>query len=340
MPAEPSWWYQRPGLAARVLSPVAAIYGAFSARRLGRDPVMISKLPVICIGNFTAGGAGKTPASAMIVKRLVAMGRSPAILTRGYGGRQRGPHWVTADDHAADVGDEPLLHAKHAPVMVAKDRVAGARAIEADARADVIVMDDGLQNPSLAKTLSVAVVDGARAFGNGHVIPAGPLRAPLERQLAHVDAIVFNGPATSSAERSATTDAIHALRRDLPLLHATLVPATAARQMTGQRVVAFAGIGHPQRFFATARSLGAVIAAEVPYPDHHAYTAADAARLLGRADSLRARLVSTAKDYVRLLGHPGLARLAEATFVIDVDMVAGPSSSVLLDELLWRALSQ
>ncbi len=316
---------------------------------MAQAPRMISKLPVICVGNLTAGGAGKTPTTGMIVQRLIAFGHQPAILTRGYGGTQHGPHWVASSDSASAVGDEPLLHARLAPVMVARDRVAGARAIEADPRVDVIVMDDGLQNPSLAKSLTIAVIDGLRGLGNGHVIPAGPLRAPLDRQLAHVDAVLFNGPAMGSAHMRIDDDrrehmqrnhiggleaVLRSLRPDLPQLHGTLMPADTARQFGGQRVVAFAGIGHPKRFFDTVHYLNATTVAEVAFPDHHTYTAADAASLLDRANSAGARLVTTAKDHVRLSHGPHLVALAAAAFVIDVDMGLDAPSSEALDRLL------
>jgi len=394
VPAEPSWWYHRPnadsgagsgadpnpavghgasgngasdpgagwhGSAATALAPAAAIYGAITVRRMARAPEYVSALPVICVGNFTAGGAGKTPATAMIVARLIAMGRRPAILTRGYGGRTAGPHWVDADrvnadwviadrvdadwlietqDTAETVGDEPILHARRAPTLVARDRVAGARAIEANGRCDVIVMDDGLQNPALGKTLSIAVVDGARGFGNGRVIPAGPLRAPLDWQLRHVDAVLFNGapsPETIAAldRATATGGETRASGQQPARLFGRLEPdATIAARISGRRVVAFAGIGHPARYFETVRSLGADIAEAIPFPDHHPYTATDAARLQAAAARYGADLVTTEKDHVRLVGQPALAELAAAAIPIPVEMMLDPASIAALDQML------
>jgi tetraacyldisaccharide 4'-kinase len=313
-----------------------------------RAPDYVSALPVICVGNFTAGGAGKTPATAMIVARLIAMGRRPAILTRGYGGRTDGPHWVKAgwidadrvietQDTAETVGDEPMLHARRSPTLVARDRVAGARAMEADGRCDVIVMDDGLQNPALGKTLSIAVVDGARGFGNGRVIPAGPLRAPLDWQLHHVDAVLFNGapsPETIAALDRAIANSAR-VRQQPARLFARLEPdATVAARVSGRRVVAFAGIGHPGRYFETVRSLGADLAEAIPFPDHHPYTATDAAKLLAAAARYGADLVTTEKDHVRLVGQPGLAPLAATAIPIPVEMMLDTASNAALDQML------
>jgi tetraacyldisaccharide 4'-kinase len=304
-------------------------------------PRFVSALPVVCVGNFTAGGAGKTPVTALIARRLRARGHAPAVLTRGYGGTTRGPRWVDPTvDGAATVGDEPLLHARIVPTMVARDRVAGARAIEAYGGADVIVMDDGLQNARLGKTLSIAVVDGARGLGNRRVIPAGPVRAPLAVQAGLVDAIVLNGPATARTQR--TLDRLVALAgsrgRELPILLGRLVPApAAAAALAGARVVAFAGIGDPARFFTTLAEIGAEVVATVPYPDHAAYTAADARQLTAMAERLGAHLVTTEKDHVRLAGSDVLDALAAASSTVAVEMQLEPTSEAMLDLLLRRA---
>lgn len=337
MPNEPSWWYRPSGATARLLSPPAAVYGAIVSRRMSEGPRYRSRLPVICVGNFTAGGAGKTPVTAMIARRLIGIGQRPAILTRGYGGRERGPWWVDATADTADhVGDEPLLHARIAPTLVARDRVAGACEIERDGTATVIVMDDGLQNPHLAKTLGIAVVDGARGVGNGRVIPAGPLRAPLAVQLAHIGAIIVNGPASAgTASWLGSIGGAGAHGASVPILCGDLVPDTAAAALAGQRVVAFAGIGNPERFFATVRDLGAVVAEAVPYPDHHAFSARDAEHLLAASARLGgACLVTTEKDFVRMSGRPTLAGLAAESIAIPVEMRLDAASDRVLDRLL------
>ncbi|MGE0857147.1 MAG: tetraacyldisaccharide 4'-kinase, partial [Hyphomicrobiaceae bacterium] len=194
---EPSWWYEDETTAtARMLMPLARLYARAALRRLDHAQPYRSRLPVICIGNFTAGGTGKTPLTLHVARHLVHLGEQPAILTRGYGGKVSGAHWIDADRDRADVtGDEPLLLARAAPTLISRDRRAGAIAIEASGRdVSVIVMDDGLQNPALTKDLTIAIVDGTRGVGNGLVIPAGPLRAPLDRQLALADAILVNRP--------------------------------------------------------------------------------------------------------------------------------------------------
>lgn len=334
MPAEPSWWYRDPGAAARALSPVAAVYGAVASRRMLRAPELTSRLPVICIGNFTAGGAGKTPATAFVVRRLLAMGRKPAVLARGYGGRERGPRWVDPARDGADlVGDEPLLHAQLAPAVVARDRAAGARMIEDSGLADVIVMDDGLQNPALAKTLSIAIVDGARGVGNGLVIPSGPLRAPLALQVAQVDAVLFNGSVGDGMVHM-----LRDLRPEMPLMSGVLMPAQSCVGMSGLRAIAFAGIGHPDRFFETARSVGLDVVACVPFPDHHDYTTADAYGLLALAKRLGAILVTTEKDHVRMRRHrtakARVATLHEKSRTIPVEMQLESVSAATLERLL------
>lgn len=327
MPREPGWWYRPPGLTARALGPLAHIYGVIAARRLKHGTPYRSPLPVVCVGNFTAGGSGKTPFGVMLAQNLIARGERPAFLTRGFGGRERGPHWVdVARDSADAVGDEPLLLARVAPVMVSRDRPNGARAIEARGDATVIVMDDGLQNPALAKDLSLAVIDAARGFGNGRVIPSGPLRLPLGDQATLVHAVVFNGEA----------------RPDFAAELAQLVPVPQLRallegdRLEAGRYVAYAGIGHPARFFATARSLGATLVETVSFPDHARYTGADADRLLGLAQMHNARLITTEKDHVRLTGSVRLDALAAASAVLPVRMVLDPPSIAALSAMLER----
>jgi tetraacyldisaccharide 4'-kinase len=268
-----------------------------------KPPSATSPLPVICIGNFTAGGTGKTPLALLVADRLMRRGLTPVFLTRGYGSRVRSPTLVDSVRHgAADVGDEALLLARAARVMVAPDRTAGARAIpEAQLKADLIIMDDGLQNPSLAKDLRIAVVDGARGFGNGLVIPAGPMRAPLNVQLAHTDIVVVNG---RREDRDPIARAI-AHQFSGPVLSAHQAPAGDFSWLTGTPVVAFAGIGNPQRFFKLLQQLGAHLVEERSFADHHAFTDGEAANLLAAAQRHGATLVTTEKDFVRLARASG-----------------------------------
>jgi tetraacyldisaccharide 4'-kinase len=303
---EPPWWYaEDPSRLAKVLEPVGALYGRAAAARYVRASSYRSRLPTICIGNFTAGGTGKTPLAIHLCGRLKALGHQPVVLTRGYGGRLSGPLWVNAaSDVALDVGDEALLLARAAPTLLARDRRLGARAIEAGSvPASVIVLDDGLQNPALVKDLAIAVVDGSRGLGNGLVIPAGPLRAPLDFQLDLTDAVVVNEGAVADAARSVT----QWLRRRFagPVLRASVVPAATADWLRSTRVVAWAGIGAPQRFFTMLRALGAELAHSVAFRDHQMVGCADAERLLDLARRHRARLVTTEKDMVRLAGAAG-----------------------------------
>jgi tetraacyldisaccharide 4'-kinase len=301
---EPGWWYRtQPSLIARALAPVASVYGAIAVRRIHKAPSYRSPIPVVCIGNFTAGGTGKTPFALWLAERLQTRGLSVVFLTRGYGSTVRTEMSVDLSRHsAAEVGDEAMLLARAGPVMVSPDRAAGAKAILAEfPSAAVILMDDGLQNPALHKDLSIAIVDGARGFGNGRIIPAGPLRAPLAPQLARTDVIVVNG-------RREDRDAIErALAPEFsgPILSAWPEPAGATGWLNGVRVVAFAGIGNPARFFRLLEAAGAVLVARHAFADHHNFTDAEATRLISEAQTQGAQLVTTEKDLVRLVATDG-----------------------------------
>ena len=334
---EPTWWYgAADSLPARLLRPLARVYDWQAIRRMDQPAAYRSPLPVLCIGNFTAGGTGKTPLARACVAALAARGRTVAVLTRGYGGRSHGPRFVDMGlDRAEDVGDEPLLLAGDARVMVARDRVAGARAIEsATPTVDVIVMDDGLQNPSLAKDLSLAVIDGRRGVGNGRVIPAGPLRASLAAQLTRVDAIVVNLPPGLAGEDSV---ALTWLRQNFegPVLAARAEPAADTDALAGQAVVAFAGIANPGRFFDLLESHGAAIADRMVFADHHPFSDSDAERLLAAAAANNARLVTTEKDQVRLIGHGGArGRLRERVLALPIRLVFAERDRLRLEALL------
>lgn len=303
---EPSWWYaQEPGPLAGLLQPLGQLYGWIAQVRYERTEPYRSRLPVVCVGNFTAGGTGKTPLTLHLCRLLLAKGQHPVALTRGYGGNLPGPYWIdAARDHAVAVGDEAMLLAAATPTMLARDRGAGARAIENGPHtATAIVMDDGLQNPSLVKDLAIAVIDGKRGFGNGRTIPAGPLRAPLPFQLDLTDAIVVNEPANGDGVL------VEKLRHQFAgaVLRASAAPAEDAGWLKGASIIAWAGIGAPQRFFALLASLGADLIAQRVFPDHHPLTPAEATSLLAMADRSSAQLVTTEKDMARLAGAGGAA---------------------------------
>ncbi|MEA1677117.1 tetraacyldisaccharide 4'-kinase [Nitrospirillum sp. BR 11163] len=292
----PGFWYAPPGLAAALLSPLACLYALGARRRQAKATPQGAGIPVICVGNLVAGGAGKTPLSQTVMRHLRARGVQAHYLSRGYGGQLKGPLRVDPGHHAAaDVGDEPLLLSRTAPAWISADRLAGARAAR-DGGAQAVVMDDGFQNPALAKDLSLLVVDGGAGFGNGHVIPAGPLREVLGDGLARADAVVIVGADRTGAEAS-----VAKLAPALPILAARLVPdATVAAGLADRPVLAFAGIGRPGKFFDTCVELGLTVAEAVPFPDHHPYAEAEIARLLERAATLGAVPLTTEKDWVRL----------------------------------------
>lgn len=280
---------------ARLLSPLGWIYGAITARRMARQG-QLARVPVICIGNFVAGGAGKTPTVLALHAMLRTMGKNPAALARGYGGTLAGPIRVCAKAHsAAEVGDEPLLLASQMPVIIARSRPDGAE-LAATIGADVILMDDGLQNPSLQKTLRIAVVDGKTGTGNGLCLPAGPLRAPLAAQLSHVDAVIVIGDGLAGQQVAAM-----ARQAGKPVHMARLVPDSAiAETLINRAVLALAGIGRPEKFAATLREIGARVEATRYFDDHHAYTLADMTSVLAQARKECLHVVTTTKDWVKL----------------------------------------
>lgn len=295
----PGFWSNppgAPGLAARLLTPLGWLWGlAGRLRRRFANPVR-APIPVICVGNLTAGGAGKTPTAIALLSALSARGITAHAVTRGHGGRERGPHRVDPlRDDAARVGDEPLLLASWAPVWVARDRAAGVLTA-ARAGAAVAVLDDGHQNPGVAKDLSLVVVDAGAGFGDGRLIPAGPLRERVAEGLARADAVVLIGEDAEAAETLARWPQL----RRLPVLRARLQPLATGLQLDGAAVVAFAGIGRPEKFFATLRGLGARLIAAHAFPDHAPYAPRVLRRMIAEARAADAMLVTTEKDAVRL----------------------------------------
>lgn len=331
MRAPAFWLAPDPTALARLLQPFGALYGAIAARRMRRRGARPGA-PVILVGNFTAGGAGKTPVALAVARLLIAQGERPAFVSRGYGGaaahsaplRVAGQGW-------ADVGDEPLLLAQAAPTFVGADRAAAAALAVDEAGPSVLVLDDGLQSRQVEPDLALAVVDGATGVGNGLCLPAGPLRAPLAGQLRHVQAIVIVGagaPGDALAAQAQTAG--------VRILRAKIEPDERARALAGQDVVAFAGIGLPDKFFCMLEDLGARIVARRAFPDHFPYSAADIAELSALAREQNARLVTTQKDAVRL---PALPDGADMPLAIPVRLVFEDeiAAAALLSEALSRA---
>ena len=323
---EPGFWWDDPGIASALLTPFGALYGRAAASRMRRAGLR-ADVPVICIGNFTLGGTGKTPAAVAVAELLQREGRKPALLTRGYGGSMSGPVVVEPRQHtAADVGDEALLLTQAGLTIVSRDRPAGARVAQARG-GDVIVMDDGLQNPSLAKDLTIALLDARRGIGNSRVFPAGPLRAPLDVQLDQCNAVLVVGDG-NKADAVATK----AQQRGRTVFHGALQPDEAAvAALSARPVLAFAGIGDPEKFFATLQAAGAEVKTIRAFADHHRFTAEEAGDLIMRAEHDGLRLVTTAKDHARMTGDPALAALAERAYVLPVRMKVKESEA-------WQAM--
>ena len=313
----PSFWYRQPGIASAVLTPLSWVWTIVTRNRLktqGFDP----GIPVICVGNINVGGTGKTPTVIALLEAITGTGAH--VISRGYGGSLEGPIRVNEQFHkASDVGDEPLLISAFAPVWIAKDRAAAARSAIA-AGAKLLIMDDGFQNPSIDKSTSIVVIDAAVGFGNGHVLPAGPLREPIDDGLARADFVVLIG---NEKDRVAF---LKKLKTTLPVLEAELRPLPTGMDWSDVRALAFAGIGRPEKFFTSLRDAGVEVTETRSFEDHASFRADLLKRLQAEAKSKGLHLVTTEKDAVRI---PADFRRNVLVFPVRLEHVSGPEFASL-----------
>ena len=300
----PQFWWRAPGVPPPLLAPVAGLYGRVAARNLAKGQRAETGVPVLCVGNPTVGGAGKTPCAMALGQAAIALGRKPGFVSRGYGRKGRETLRVDPERHTSrEAGDEPLLLAQVAPTAVGADRTAAARRLIDEAGCDFIIMDDGFQSARLKTDLALLLVDGHRGLGNWRVFPAGPLRAPIEDQTRHADAFVVVGKGPAGGDIASLAG-----RSNRPVHYGAITP-TKAERFAGMRVLAFAGIGDPAKFLASLSGVGASVEDSRVFPDHHAYTAEDVAALSAAAWRQGLQLVTTRKDAARLAGGTETLRL-------------------------------
>ena len=331
---EPAFWYRPSSWISRLLMPLGALYGLVAGQRLQRQG-FDAGIPVLCVGNYHVGGAGKTPMVLALTKMLRDLGETPVVLSRGYGGRLRGPIKVDPERHAAaDVGDEPLMLARTVPVVVARDRIGGV-ALARSQGASVLLMDDGFQNPAIAKDASLIVIDSDRGLGNGRVFPAGPLRAPLPPQLERTDALIVVGDGAAAKTVAAAIAA-----RGKPVLSAHLRADDASlAPLRGKRVLAFAGIGDPIRFFRTLRANGIEVIRERAFADHHPFSKSEIETLITEAKRDALTLVTTEKDLARLRSGEGVPCWAKdiVPFAVTLEFDGAAQLRKFMSEQLFKA---
>lgn len=327
----PPFWWKKPDWRSWSLYPASYLYGVVTAARMDFSPSYIANVPVICIGNFIVGGGGKTPTVQLFTQFLISEGWKPGILSRGHGGAISGTTVVDTAKHTAfDVGDEALLHAELATTVISSDRPKGARILE-DAGCDIIVMDDGFQNPSLHKDFRLVVIDSKRGLGNGFAMPAGPLRVPLGRQIRHTDALLAIG------DKSASQQAIRKVARAGKPVYEAAVRFINAETFKGKRVLAFAGIADPTKLFDTLQSAGAEVVLKRGFGDHHVFTEEECSDLLENSKEQGLMLVTTTKDHARLRDLDGVrGELGKAATAVQIELV--PEDPKMLTKFLQTAL--
>lgn len=329
----PSFWFrprQNAGIIPHILSPLSLIWSEITKRRLKKGSWTKVNVPIVCVGNINAGGTGKTPSVIALISILNRMEIRAHVISRGYGGSLEGPTKVDEKEHsAAEVGDEPLLIAPFAPCWVSKDRLLGVQAA-VDAGAEVVILDDGFQNPSIHKDLNIVVVDAEVGFGNGYVIPAGPLREKLSDGLSRADVVLSIGNSNAQAAFSKEWPETN----DITNWQGEIAPLNTGMDWSEMRVLAFAGIGRPQKFFDTLVSVGAHVVATHSFGDHEPYGDAILQRLLKEAKSQNAQLITTEKDMVRI---PPRFRREVMPFPVRLSLNSEESVETILRDLLSAA---
>lgn len=337
----PPFWWEKSGWQAWALAPFSFLYGKVAGRRMKRSRRASVPVPVICIGNFTVGGAGKTPTAIAIARAATAKGLKPGFLSRGYGGTLDVTTRVDAEHHrSVDVGDEPLLLAREAITVISRKRVDGAKRL-VDEGVDLIIMDDGFQSARLTLDYALVVIDTRRGIGNGHLVPGGPVRAPLDEQMRQLSAIlkVGDGQAADAIIRTAA-------RAGKQIFVSSIRPRPQP-DLKGKPVLAYAGIADPEKFYRTVSSLGADIVSRRGFPDHHQFSDEEMSDLMQDAAKADLLPVTTAKDAMRLQGRHGpAADLLQASRIIDINMVfddpnaAGAMIDAALENCRRRRLKQ